>query len=122
MFTFANCLILIFFLFAATSSKLTDIQHQNLPHFWHNFMQENGIRDKKIEQMANEMDEIDPFIEKLSNLNQNSTLNELKHPAKQSLFFNLLELDNFYELVKVKAKIIARSDAPYVVPHNSMEA
>uniref|UniRef100_A0A183CBQ6 DUF148 domain-containing protein n=1 Tax=Globodera pallida TaxID=36090 RepID=A0A183CBQ6_GLOPA len=110
MFAFANCLILVF-LFVATSSKSTDIQHQNHPNFWHKLMKENGIRDEQIKQMANEMDKIDPFIEKLSNLNQNSTPNELKHTAKQSLFFNLFKLDNFYELLKVKAKIVDSSDA-----------
>uniref|UniRef100_A0A914H6G0 Uncharacterized protein n=1 Tax=Globodera rostochiensis TaxID=31243 RepID=A0A914H6G0_GLORO len=105
MFVFAICLILIF-LFDETFSKSTEIQHQNSQQFWHNFMQENGIWDEQIKQMADEMDESDTFIEKLSNeenyppqssehpalektysykFNHNSTPNELKHPGKQSI-------------------------------------
>uniref|UniRef100_A0A183CKK0 Uncharacterized protein n=1 Tax=Globodera pallida TaxID=36090 RepID=A0A183CKK0_GLOPA len=77
-------------------------------------MKGNGIWNEK---MGNEMDKSYPFIEKLSKEenykkppppspehptfeNHNSTPNQLKHPGKQSLFFNLLKLDNFYELVK----------------------
>uniref|UniRef100_A0A914H834 Uncharacterized protein n=1 Tax=Globodera rostochiensis TaxID=31243 RepID=A0A914H834_GLORO len=141
MFTFANCLILIF-LFVATFSKSTQIQHPNPPQFWHQLMKENGICDEQIKQMADEMDKSDPFFEKLSKEENyikpprpspKHPACELKHPGKQSLFLNLLKLDNFYELLgrqEQMAKLlqdlaktfinIKRSDAPYVVPDNSM--
>uniref|UniRef100_A0A914H4K1 Uncharacterized protein n=1 Tax=Globodera rostochiensis TaxID=31243 RepID=A0A914H4K1_GLORO len=107
---FANCLIFIF-LFDETSSKSTEIQHPNPPQFWHQLMQKSGICDEQIKQMASEMDKSDSFIEKLSKEENYKPPrqspkqpafepNQLKHPEKQSLFFNLFKLDNFYELVK----------------------
>uniref|UniRef100_A0A914H5P6 Uncharacterized protein n=1 Tax=Globodera rostochiensis TaxID=31243 RepID=A0A914H5P6_GLORO len=127
MFTFANCLILAF-LFGVASSKSTKIQHQNSPKFWHQLMKENGICEKQVKQMADEMDKINPLIEKLSKeenyepprlsskqsafektnsnkFNQNSTPNQLKHQEKQSLFLNLFKLDNFYELIRRQEKV-----------------
>uniref|UniRef100_A0A914H6C0 Uncharacterized protein n=1 Tax=Globodera rostochiensis TaxID=31243 RepID=A0A914H6C0_GLORO len=112
MFAFAICLILIF-LFDATSSKSTEIRHPNSPKFWHQLMQETGISNKQIEQMASEMDKSDPFIEKLSNeenykpprQSPKQPAFELKQPGKQSLFLTLLKLDNFYELVKGQGEV-----------------
>uniref|UniRef100_A0A183CF28 Uncharacterized protein n=1 Tax=Globodera pallida TaxID=36090 RepID=A0A183CF28_GLOPA len=97
------------FLFGETSSNS---QHQNPSNFWHDLTKENGIWD---EQMVVEMDKSDSFIEKLSkeeNYKKLPSPNKLQHSAKQSLFFNLFKLDNFYELVNVKAKIVEASDAP----------
>uniref|UniRef100_A0A914H4I0 Death domain-containing protein n=1 Tax=Globodera rostochiensis TaxID=31243 RepID=A0A914H4I0_GLORO len=100
-------------LFDATSSKSTEIRHPNSPKFWHQLMQETGISNKQIEQMASEMDKSDSFIEKLSNeenykpprQSPKQPAFELKHPGKQSLFLTLLKLDNFYELVGRQEKI-----------------
>uniref|UniRef100_A0A914H5T0 Uncharacterized protein n=1 Tax=Globodera rostochiensis TaxID=31243 RepID=A0A914H5T0_GLORO len=58
--------------------------------------------------MADEMDKSDSFFEKLSKeenykpprQSPKQPAFELKHPGKQSLFFKLFKLDNFYELVK----------------------
>ncbi|KAL3113274.1 hypothetical protein niasHT_018889 [Heterodera trifolii] len=61
-------LICFFFEIFEVKPNLAELNEQNPPGFWTNFVQENGIGDGngQIGQIAKEMDEDDPMIEQLS--------------------------------------------------------